>query len=127
MELKEYQQLALRTINKDLPELNKWEIKAILLYTGIAGESGELIDLFKKAIFHKHGLDRDKVRGEIGDLVWYIVNLASHFGIDMSEVLQLNIDKLNIRYPDGFSTENSISRVDVIQFKDGNFDYGENE
>lgn len=122
MELKDYQQLALRTINSENIVLSDWEVQLIMLYSGLAGETGEIVDLFKKALFHKHGIDRDKVKGELGDLMWYITNLASHLGMNMNEILQLNINKLKIRYPNGFSVEDSIDRVDVVQGKLDTFD-----
>jgi len=53
MELHQYQQLAARTMPKD-----KWFNTNISNYSmGLAGECGELVDIFKKVIHHGHKLD----------------------------------------------------------------------
>ena len=80
---------------------------------GMAGETGEVIDLIKKSVFYKKELDKDKVLEELGDVMFYIVNLATSLNISMSDVLQHNIDKLKKRYPHGFSEEDAIRRVDM--------------
>ena len=83
---------------------------------GIAGETGEVIDLIKKSVFYGKELDKDKVAEEIGDIMFYIVNLATSLNISMSDILDTNINKLIKRYPNGFSKEDAIKRAD----------YGEN-
>lgn len=47
-------------------------------------------------------------------LVWdYVEQLGVANDISLGAILQANVDKLWLRYPDGFSTEASIARVDV--------------
>jgi NTP pyrophosphatase (non-canonical NTP hydrolase) len=164
------------------------EISAYAL--GLSGEVGEVVDLLKKAWGHGHPLDREKLKKEIGDAMWYVIALALQFGIPvanvtprrliddighehrgqrpllivelvsrvvhkaagfwyrdgshdlrfperfarclrdvfdqleqlalengigLTETLQANVDKLRARYPDGFSAEASIVRVDVVK------------
>lgn len=79
---------------------------------GISGEAGEVIDLIKKSIYYNKPLDRSKVIEELGDLMFYIVNLASALNIPMSTVLRMNIEKLYERFPNGFSKEEAIERKD---------------
>lgn len=108
MTINEYQQLAMRTAN---PESSPAE--ALLNSAmGLCGESGEVIDLLKKHIFHGHALDRDKLIKELGDVAWYIARAASALDIPMEEIFQRNIEKLRTRYPEGFSSERSIHRTD---------------
>ena len=45
--------------------------------------------------------------------MFYIVNLATLYGFDMEEILQDNVAKLALRYKKGFTTEESIKRIDV--------------
>ena len=45
--------------------------------------------------------------------MFYLVNLATELDIDMTEVLQNNVDKLLVRYPEGFTAKASVERVDV--------------
>ena len=47
---------------------------------------------------------------ELGDIAWYLAETAYALDIPLERVLQGNIDKLKERYPEGFSTENSVNR-----------------
>ena len=69
-----------------------------------------IIVMIKKWIFHKSDLDYDHARKEIGDILWYIAMICHSFGWDMNQIMQMNIDKLKARYPDGFDVELSAHR-----------------
>lgn len=101
-----YQQLA----NRTAPCENQLATFAL----GVAGEAGEVADLVKKYIGHGHPLDVEKLKLELGDVLWYVAGLASVIGVTLSEVANANIAKLEKRYPNGFSTEASMNRVDVV-------------
>lgn len=77
---------------------------------GLVGESGELIDHLKKVLYHDHPVNKPLIREEAGDVLWYLANLLSEFGISMDEVMGGNIKKLKRRYPNGFSPERSRNR-----------------
>lgn len=104
MTINEYQELALRTLNKSL--LNK----DILIngVMGLCGESGEAIDIVKKHLAHGHELDRNHLIEELGDIAWYLAETAYSLDIDLESVLKQNIEKLKKRYPNGFDKERSI-------------------
>lgn len=108
MTINEYQTLAMKTLN---PELNEKDV-LINGVMGLCGESGEAIDIVKKWLAQGHELDRDKLIKEIGDVAWYIAEIAHALGVTLEEVLQKNIDKLKARYPDGFKTADSLNRSD---------------
>lgn len=80
---------------------------------GIAGEAGEVADLLKKHLFHGHELDRAKLTKELGDVLWYVAALSDVFGLRLSDVATVNVDKLRKRFPTGFSSTDSIKRADV--------------
>ena len=80
---------------------------------GLAGEAGEYADLIKKYLFHGHILDHEKALEELGDVLWYIARVALQHGSSLTEVAEMNVRKLRARYPNGFSTEDSIARRDV--------------
>jgi len=105
--LNEYQQKAARTL-----EAGTQSASLSVLALGLAGESGEVADLVKKHIGHGHHLDMTKLAKELGDCLWYISGIAKHFNIHLSAIGEANIEKLLKRYPDGFSSEASINRVD---------------
>lgn len=107
MTINDYQQAALRTANTE--KLSDREIltNGVL---GLSGESGECADIVKKHLFQGHELDAEKLANELGDVAWYLAVTAEAIGLDLETVLQMNVDKLRKRYPDGFSAERSIHR-----------------
>lgn len=109
MTINEYQQLAMRTLNPDLSQ------KEILIngVMGLCGESGEAIDLVKKHLAQGHELDKEHLAKELGDIAWYLAETAMVLGYSLEEIMQMNIDKLNKRYPDKFSVEASINREEL--------------
>ena len=102
----EYQRLALTTLN---PALSGRDI-LINGVMGLCGEAGEAIDLVKKHLAQGHELDREKLAKELGDVAWYLAETAHAIGYDLDTVLQMNLDKLKARYPDGFTAERSKHR-----------------
>jgi NTP pyrophosphatase (non-canonical NTP hydrolase) len=113
MDANEYQQLAARTlISGPGFEIPEKEIMAVWEVVGLAGEAGEVADLIKKGVFHRHGIDAPRLEEELGDTLWYIAALCNTLGLDLSTIMQANIDKLKIRYPNGFSSLDSLRRVD---------------
>lgn len=106
MKINEYQELAKRTINKDLSEKDML-INGVM---GLCGESGEAIDIVKKHIAHNHELNKDHLAKELGDVAWYLAETATALGYSLEDIFKMNIDKLKKRYPDGFDSEKSINR-----------------
>lgn len=105
---REYQELALRTARTDLDSTQLLLNGAL----GLAGESGEVVDDIKKHLFQGHWLDSEAIARELGDVAWYLAIAAHAIGYDLDTILQMNIDKLKARYPDGFDAEKSINRKD---------------
>lgn len=106
MNINEYQKLAMTTLN---PELSKKDV-LINSVMGLCGESGEAIDVVKKWLAHGHELDKEHLKKELGDIAWYLAEAATALDTDLEDILQANIDKLKRRYPEGFSTANSVNR-----------------
>lgn len=117
MNFNNYQYLASRTAPKK-PEENQ-DVTYLLanFAMGLAGEAGETVDYLKKVIFHSHQLDIDNVKKELGDVLWYVSQLARLCDIDLNDVAVTNIEKLKQRYPEGFSSDASIHRVEYEQTK----------
>ena len=106
MTINEYQQLAMTTLN---PALNKKDV-LINGVMGLCGESGEVIDLVKKYLAQGHDLDREKMIKELGDVAWYLAETAYALDVPLEEVFRRNIEKLKVRYPEGFDPQRSIHR-----------------
>lgn len=106
-----YQSLALRTASSQSTESELAMLTSAAL--GLSGESGEIADHVKKIVYHGHPLDeetRDKIAKEIGDILWYCAMGSRGIGVSLAEIARMNVAKLRKRYPEGFSTEESINR-----------------
>lgn len=101
-----YQKLAARTINRKLTPTGQ---EHHALY-GMCGEVGELQSLYQK-VYQGHDFDPDHAKKELGDLLWFIAEYCTAKDWDLEEVMQLNIDKLRVRYPEGFDSEHSLNRA----------------
>lgn len=106
MTANEYQSAALRTVNPQL--YPSQQLTEGLM--GLVGETGEALDILKKHLFQGHELDREHLAKELGDVAWYLAVSAYAIGYDLETVLQMNVQKLEIRYPHGFKSEKSIYR-----------------
>jgi NTP pyrophosphatase (non-canonical NTP hydrolase) len=107
MNFYEYQKKAMRTANLGLNE-NDQLMNAAL---GMSGEAGEFAGYVKKFFFQGHDFPKEKLISEAGDVIWYCALACEAMGIDLEDVVQYNLDKLQKRYPEAFSPNQSIERV----------------
>jgi len=111
----EYQKLAMRTndgmctyrLTKLISNANVDEYIGCLINAclGLSGEVGELNDMVKKWIFHEKDLDEVHLKKELGDVMWYVAMFCHSMHWELDEILQMNVDKLKARYPDGFDVD----------------------
>ena len=87
------------------------EDQILLSVMGMAGESGEVVDLYKKVLFHGHEINYEVLIEETGDVLWYVAAMALALNISFEEIAKRNIEKLKKRYPKKFTHEKSINRV----------------
>lgn len=99
MDIEQYSKQALRTTESGLSPTDQI-INAVM---GLSGESGEIIDYIKKALFHNKPCDPVVLVKELGDCLFYMNWLAWLYGIDWSEIMTTNLAKLQARYPNGFN------------------------
>lgn len=113
MHADEYQRLAARTLI-DKPDFVLSDDESMIIWNalGLAGEAGEVAELVKKGLLHRHGLDSARVANELGDVLWYVAALCTRLGLNLSQIMAGNIEKLEQRYPEGYSSERSINRKD---------------
>jgi NTP pyrophosphatase (non-canonical NTP hydrolase) len=92
VDLSEYQRLSRRTA--------EYPPEAWLAYPalGLAGEAGEVAEHAKKAIRDDGGEVTGERRAamakELGDVLWYVAQLASELGLELEDVAQANLEKL---------------------------------
>ena len=105
MNANEYQKAALRTASK----YGSYELilNGVL---GLSGETGEVADHLKKYLFQGHDLKKEHLAEELGDICWYLAITAKGLGYDLGTIMQMNVDKLMKRYPNGFEAERSLHR-----------------
>jgi NTP pyrophosphatase (non-canonical NTP hydrolase) len=98
MYLREYQAAALKFDQTPSTDPDGPGILVPLL--GLAGESGELLSEYKKYLRDRdsHRLFKERIAEELGDLLWYVSNVASKFGLDMEDVAAKNIHKCEARW-----------------------------
>ena|SRR5437588_4086152 len=92
MDLSEYQLQSRRTA--------EYPREAWLVYPalGLAGEAGEVAEHVKKVVRDDGGEITDERRAamskELGDVLWYVAQIASELGLDLDEIARENLDKL---------------------------------
>ena len=80
---------------------------------GICSEGGELLDLVKKILFQGKEPTpelREKIKLELGDVMWYVQQVLIWSSWTLEEVLAENTKKLSGRFPEGFSVDKSENR-----------------
>lgn len=110
----EYQHEAGRTVICHTPE-DMLQHGAL----GLASEAGEVAGILQK-VYQGHGnpLDKtpegnkayDHMLKELGDCLWMVAEICTALGVTLSDVMELNIRKLQDRYPDGFDPFLSLHR-----------------
>jgi NTP pyrophosphatase (non-canonical NTP hydrolase) len=99
MDLSKYQRQSRRTA--------EYPREAWLAYPalGLAGEAGEVAEHAKKAIRDDAGKVSDERRAamskELGDVLWYVAQLATELGLDLDEIARQNLEKLFSRQARG--------------------------
>lgn len=105
---------------------------------GLAGEAGQLLSEYKKYLRDgdAHLLFKDRVAEELGDLLWYISNVATKFELSLDDIAIGNLAKTRDRwdpkrkanrekgysFDDGYPSNERIPRkftVTITQIEDG--------
>lgn len=95
MEFNEYQKKANKTLLGNEQVLTNCAL-------GLAGESGQVVNLVKNYTFRGTDLDKEQLTKEMGDVLWYLSQVAQWADIPFEEVAQKNIKDLAKRYPHSF-------------------------
>jgi NTP pyrophosphatase (non-canonical NTP hydrolase) len=95
VELADYQRLSRSTA--EYPRETRLAYPAL----GLAGEAGEVAEHAKKILRDDGGIVSDERRAamakELGDVLWYLAQLATELDLDLDAVAQTNLDKLRSR------------------------------
>lgn len=106
MNFSEYQKLAMRTRTCD-------DERDALLHGvfGLNSEAGEVASILQKE-YQGHAFDKTHLLKECGDCLWFIAEICDALNTSIEEVAIGNIEKLKARYPEGFTAERSLNRVE---------------
>ncbi|HEY4516566.1 MAG TPA: nucleoside triphosphate pyrophosphohydrolase family protein [Candidatus Paceibacterota bacterium] len=111
MDFNEYQKTASRTATF---EGKVGEYKLMYLCLGLAGESGEVIEKIKHVIRDQDGVmseeKRQGIKNELGDVLWYLSQLARACDLSFDDVARANIEKLADRHKRGVIKSEGDSR-----------------
>lgn len=81
---------------------------------GLSGESGEVAEKIKKVIRDKGGIideiTKQEIKKELGDVLWYVSQIASELGLSLEDVASENIKKLFSRLKRGKINGNGDNR-----------------
>ncbi|MCA1529935.1 nucleoside triphosphate pyrophosphohydrolase family protein [Bradyrhizobium yuanmingense] len=103
MDFNKYQKEAQRTDRVPARSEADDEAALIVPMLGLAGETGQLLSEYKKHLRdgEAHRLFKERVSEELGDLLWYIANVASKFDLSLSDIATANLSKVNERWANG--------------------------
>jgi NTP pyrophosphatase (non-canonical NTP hydrolase) len=71
----------------------------------MTGEVGELATAIEKWMWYGQVLDQTNIKEELGDLLWYIAELCNALNLNLADVMDCNIAKLQKRYPEKFTEQ----------------------
>ncbi len=112
MDFHDYQEQALKT--DQVPTKSGHGIIVPLL--GLAGEAGSLLTEYKKHLRDgdAHKLFKEAIAEELGDLLWYVANVASKFDLDLEKVAKGNIEKCRARWGWRDSVQTDVSTTGYL-------------
>lgn len=109
MNLEEYQKKSRKTAL--YPDVGNNYIYPVI---GLAGETGEVSEKIKKVIRDKNGIidneTKESIEKELGDVLWYISQLATELDLSLSDIAEKNIEKLYSRMDRGMLHGNGDNR-----------------
>lgn len=106
MNTKQYQNAASRTF----PNLASQFHDELHMAMGLVTEAGEVMDIFKRKHAYNREIDYVNLKEELGDVLWYIANFCNIHGWDMEDIMDVNINKLQIRFPEKFTEFHALNR-----------------
>lgn len=99
--IKDYQKFASRAIRKESEGKNL----IVGFALGLGGEAGEVLDDIKKREYHGRNISIEHTAEELGDVMWYVANIATQLGFSLEDILEYNVHKLTSRYPELYKEE----------------------
>lgn len=93
--LRRYQEEAAKTIKPNTP--------AIYYAIGLTCEATEILQPFKKQVYHDKPADMNAIAEELGDCLWYIAAICTEHGWSLEDIATENIAKLRERHGESYN------------------------
>ena len=98
---------------RDLEETSEMH-RLLTAAVGMSAEGGEFLEIVKKMIFQGKPYNEENVfhlKRELGDICWYIAQACMALDTTFDEIIEMNVEKLQARYPGGsFDVHKSENR-----------------
>jgi|TARA_A100001201_G_C3990781_1_gene171520 NTP pyrophosphatase (non-canonical NTP hydrolase) len=98
----DYAVMAARLAELEVNDVNTTQLLTAAL--GLTAEAGEFTEVVKKIVFQGKPYNEDNVfhmKRELGDICWYLAQAFMALDTNFDEILDMNIEKLSARYPEG--------------------------
>lgn len=132
MELNEYQRVANLTDQRPVGRDDDGDAVLVFPLMGLASEVGSLVTQYKKRVRDgdAHALFSDRVAEELGDVLWYVANLAAKLNLDLEDVAALNLKRITERWPieganvpaklldDDYPSDEQLPRQTSVRFEE---------
>lgn len=131
MDFDEFQGLAQETdLHPKDADSGEASIAMLVPLLGLAGEVGELLSEYKKRLRDgdSYSLFKERIAEELGDLLWYVSNVATKFDLSLDEVARGNLEKTGRRwsqepagrlFDEGFPLEEQLPRIMEVELRPG--------
>src|SRR2546428_8375656 len=116
MTFREYQARANLTDQNPIAPGGADKKSVVIPLLGIAGEVGSLLAEYKKVLRDgpAHTLFRNHVGEELGDILWYLSNVAAKFDFDLEEIAISNLSKTHDRWPHDKGSIQAVQLFDQL-------------
>ena len=116
--MRDYQKMSSASFKPAKPIENPEVAQLLDWCLGLGGETGEVLDHVKHAVYHGEGGDAVLITPgflmetakELGDVLWYVSAICTTLNISLEDVAKLNELKLQHRYTQGYSNAASADR-----------------
>lgn len=106
----EFQQQCKRTERPESLRIDVETARMLHAAIGLCTEAGELQDMLKRHLFYGQPLNPVNLLEECGDALWYISIALDAAGYTLGQAMAMNVAKLAVRYPEGFTEDCAVGR-----------------
>ncbi len=108
MKSEDFKKIVRELLNSDMhPEISNTTIHGAM---GVIEEAGEILGMVKKSLWYGKKLDESLMLEEMGDVLHYLTMLCNERDWTLEDLMETNVAKLKIRYPNGYNDTGAVIR-----------------